>query len=508
MQVEKIRRIFTDNKSRIFISDSLSGLELTYGDLEKKSLQFAALLKEKGIGRGDRVAVLLPNCLEFVVIYFGCMQAGAIAVPINPLLHQNEVEYIIANSNAVLIIVAKGDEARWANRFADTEILPLPLFERLDGFDADSRGSFEGVRDEDTVVIIYTSGTTARPKAVVISYRNVIKNGIAFTRLVGVGRENRFLGMLSLAYMGGWYNLLLIPFFAEGSLVLSDTFNAETSLSFWDTVIRYKVNTLWFVPAIMSILLSLDRGDKGRLYCVDNIRLSMVGTAPLPLKLKEEFEQKYRISLQENYGLSETFFISTNAPGIPYRVNSVGRLLPGCDLKILDIDTGMPLPVGKKGEIAVKTEYFMKGYLDSSADAPSFHADEYFMTGDVGFADEDGYLYITGRKKDLIIRGGINISPREIEEILRRNEHVDDVAVVGTSDKVYGENIAAVIKLKKESKGKVSERSMGKFCLDNLASFKCPSRIYFIDEFPRSVTGKVQKNRLKDIIENTRNVKE
>jgi acyl-CoA synthetase (AMP-forming)/AMP-acid ligase II len=495
--------------------------ELSYGELEKLSLQAAEFLKKSSVGKGDNIAIALPNCFEFIILYFACMQLGAIAVPLNILLGPNEAENIISNSSPKLLIITEEIESKWSDlvsRFDSLKKVILQvsatkktgepsknLFKQIEKINVDDIKSFKSIKDEDVAAIIYTSGTTGQPKGAQIKYYNIIKNGMVFTKRLGINRKSRFLGILSLAHMAGWYNLLIIPFVAESSLILSETFNAETSLSFWDKVIKYKVNTLWLVPTIMSILLSLDRGDKGRKYAKNNIDLVLAGTAPLFLKLKKDFEHKYGVKVNENYGLSETCFAFTNSPKIKYKENSVGKILPGCEAKIIDFDKKSVLASGQEGEIALKTEYLMRGYYRNPEEPLKFTDDGYFLTGDIGFIDRDGYLFITGRKKDLIIRGGINISPREIEELLRKNEHVSDVAVVGIKDDVYGENIAAVIKLIEESRGKISERDIAKYCLDNLAPYKCPNQIYFICEFPRNVAGKIQKIKLKPIIESLTN---
>lgn len=497
VQVAKLRGIFERNRDRVFIVDSLKNKEYTYKDIEDSSLRVASLLRKSKIQKGDKVSIILPNCIEFIVLYFACMEIGAIPIPINIKLHQKEKEYILQNSGAKML-------------FMDSSMKEeLTSLSHLDVFYTDkknllelaqnevpySKRSFEDIQDDDTIIIIYTSGTTARPKGVMITYGNIIRNGSMFVALLGMTSDLRFYGWLAHAYLGGFYNLMLIPFLAEGSILLDEAFNPNVALTLWNKIKKYSVTALWLVPSIMSIILSIDRSTKKFTKKDHTIKLALVGTAPLPVTLKRRFEDRYAMALYENYGLSETFFISTNSPGFPLN-KGVGKIVPECEVFILD-DDGKPCPKGVPGEIVVKTKYLMQGYYKNAEETKKSVRDGKFYTGDVGYVDADGYLFITDRKKDIIIRGGINISPKEVEEAILSHPKVDEVAVIGVPNQLTGEDVFAVVK----AKPGVHEDDLKEVCKQSLASFKIPNKFIFVEEFPRSVTGKIQKAVLKEMLQ-------
>ena len=509
--IQKLRDIFKRNRDKTFIIDSLNGKEYTYADIESLSLVYATYLENVlGIRKGDKIAISLPNCIEFTILYFACMQAGAIAVPINPKLHEQEIRYILDNSEANVAYTTNAIEKALKEPpgLADNiRIISFtPLHERKDA-EKDAfnpleeaarkrdiaRRSFDRAADEDTIAVIYTSGTTKRPKGVMIAYKNLIENGLLFSRTVGAGPHSRFYNILPLAYLGGFYNLTMIPLLSEGSSVLEEAFCPKVALQFWERVRSFEVNTLWLVPTIISILLSIDRSDAKDKFNKD-IKLALVGTAPLPEALKKRFEERYGITLYENYALSETFFISTNSPYIPEN-KGVGRILPACTVSMVD-ESGKTLGTGEMGEIVVKTPYMMKGYYKNDEETRATIRNGSLYTGDVGYIDSSGYLFITDRKKDMIIRGGINISPKEIEDIICTSPLVNEVAVVGIPNEDSGEEVVAVVK----AHPGLTQADIRNICKANLASFKIPERVIFTEDFPRGVTGKIQKNRLREMI--------
>ena len=510
-EINRLRDIFKRNRNKTFIVDALNGKEYTYADIERLSLNYAAYLEEvHGVKKGDKIAISLPNCIEFTLLYFACMQAGAITVPINPKLHEQEIKYILENSEAKVAYTTKTIEKalKEAPSLADDIRITsfTPLHERRgsekDEFDLlkeanrkrdTAKRPFDKVEDEDTIVIIYTSGTTKRPKGVMIEYKNLIGNGLLFSKTIGAGPHSRFYNILPLAYLGGFYNLTMIPFLSEGSSVLEETFCPKVALGFWERAKRFRVNTLWLVPTIISILLSIDRSNADDKLGND-IKLALVGTAPLPAALKKRFEERYGLILYENYALSETFFISTNSPSMQEN-KGVGKIMPMCTVTITD-ESGKALKAGETGEIIVKTPYVMKGYYKNEEETKATIREGRLYTGDVGHIDRDRYLFITDRKKDIIIRGGINISPKEIEDVICTNPLVNEVAVIGIPNENSGEEIIAVVKANLELKPK----DIRSICLANLAAFKVPERVILTGDFPRSVTGKIQKNKLREMI--------
>ncbi|MCF7800166.1 acyl--CoA ligase [Candidatus Babeliales bacterium] len=500
ISVNFLKEIFQKNKNKIFVTCSITGKELTYNDLEILSLKLANLLSKKGIKKGDKISIILPNCIEYIIIYFACMQIGAIAVPINHKLSVQEVKKILlqVNSNFLFISLTFKDSFAETNSLVDQIFYFVPscdLKDNLNKFffnDAIleekkySKNSFNDIKDSDTLAIVFTSGTTSMPKGIAISYKNIISNALAFIKEVELTSDLKFFNILDLAYLGGFYNLTLIPLLAQGSIVLSKTFDPQVAICFWEQAIKYKINSLWLVPSIISILLHIDRSDLAGAYCKDNIKKVLVGTAPLPQKLKETFEKKYSVKLYENYGLSETFFISTNSCK-QSEFAGVGKIIPGCEAFIFDENKNI-LEANQCGEIAIKSIYKNKYFGNETLEA------ELFFTGDIGYLDSDGHLFITDRKKDLIIRGGINISPKEIEEVILNYSNVKEVAVIGLTDDYMGEKIVAVI----NSDDNISELDIKKYCKNFLAAFKIPTEVVFMKNFPKSVTGKIQKNFLKE----------
>lgn len=513
-EINKFKKIFNKNRERSFFIDILNGKEFTYGEIENLSLKLASLLAAKGIRKSDKIAIVLPNCIEFVILYFACMQLGAIPVPINHRLNLSEVEYILLNSKAKVIFIspiffnklyeicnAKGillfcfePDKLINNKSTLSGLVNFDFFKEINALDpySDSKGIFGEITDDDAAIIIYTSGTTARPKGVVISYGNIINHGSLFVKLLGLEPSLRFYGSFALSYLGGFDNLLIIPMLGGSTIVLDRAFDAMTAINFWNNVKQYNINALWLVPSMLSIILSIDRSSKSQ-RIAKRIKLALVGTAPLPSALKGKFEEKYGLTLYENYGTSETLIVTVNSPGSSF-IRGVGKIMPGRKILIIN-QKGENCGVNELGEIVVKTKYMNNWYYENPTETKQAFKDDMFYTGDMGHLDEDGYLFITDRKKDLIIRGGINISPQEIEEIISKYPSVSGVAVVGIPHSVQGEEIVALVVSAKA----LAERAIQEYCHKHLAPFKIPQHILFTEELPRGVTGKIQKNKVKEL---------
>ncbi|MFC1585963.1 class I adenylate-forming enzyme family protein, partial [Fibrobacterota bacterium] len=432
------------NRERVFLIDGWSGEEVTYRKLHERGCALAEFLIKRGLKKGDRVAIILNNSIDCAYIYFACLYCGIVTVPINPILTSREINLIVKSINPKLILLSKKTSSLIEHNeqrpylIVDTnnditddeiqsrEILNINTLQGGKGFQ-----TFQGVTSDDTMTIVFTSGTTAIPKGVVHTIADLIDNSRLFCWLMGIGPKNKFYGILAMTYLGGYFNLLMLPYAAEASVVITKAFDATSSLDFWSCAKKYEVNTLWLVPTIMSILLEMDRSEVGEVFCRDQVKLALVGTAPLPREMKKRFETRYNINLYENYGLSETLFISTNPPKVNSQTDSVGKILIDIDVCVRDV-SGNDLAYGQEGELFVKSPYTMKGYFkieEKSIDKVSDQ--EWFPTGDMGVITDNGELYVTGRKKDLIIRGGINISPKVIEEALYEDPDVVTCAVVG-----------------------------------------------------------------------------
>ncbi len=507
--IGELRSIFVQHKNKVFIIDSITNQEFTYGKIEELSLKLATFISEKGIIKGDRIAIILPNCIEFIILYFSCIQIGAVPVPINIKLHKNEAVSILNECEPKLVFYDSTNDLGYisGNVLKNMKFIPLylvhnnlniedNLLNEISGKDNYSPVSFRDVIDDDLFIIGYTSGTTNKSKGVMFSYKNIISNGKAFIKMVGLDSDSRFYEILSLSYTAGFYNLLFVPFLLGGSVVLDTIFDLSVALNFWKKVKKYNINVLWLVPSIVSMMNSLNYSSSDIEYCDDkNIKAVFSCTAPLSEQLEKSFESKFFLHLKNTYGLSELLFVSANLPN-QSKNNGVGKIISGCKILIID-DNGKELPHGQTGEIVIKSDYLTLGYYKYIPNPTSIR-NSFFLTGDVGFVSTEGYLYITDRKKDLIIRGGINISAAEIEEVIRKDNNINEVAVIGMPHELQGEEIVAVLNVN----DKFSEKSLMELCRNYLASFKIPDKLLYIDEFPRGVTGKIQKRKLKEYFQN------
>lgn len=304
------------------------------------------------------------------------------------------------------------------------------------------------------------------------------------------------LHVFNMAYMAGFLNTLLCPFMAGGSVVLSRAFDARTMLRFWEPAIAHSTNTLWLAPTMLTALLRFDRNPAGAEFSREHVKTVCVGTAPLPSSTKREFEDRYGVTVLESYGLSELLLLTSDSKRHPVAAGSVGRPLAEVEIKIVD-DGGNGLPSGEDGEVLVRTPQAMSGYIDAeSREMIALDPAEWFPSGDIGHLSEAGDLFITGRKKDLIIRGGMNISPRRIEDILLEHPAVAEVSVVGVEHEFYGEEVVAAIRLLSGHRLDDVRSALELVCKSHLSAVSMPNRFVEVSEFPMSVTGKVQKAKL------------
>ena len=515
--IEILKKIPQKNRDRIFLFDELEKKQLSFNDLDISAKSIANHLIKSGLKKGDKVSVILENSSVCVKIYFGCLYAGMVIVPINPSLNKQEIQHIILHSLSKCVIINHDTNQTIDNKKMNKKgILILDFNESKDSqvnlkCNEDSLEiiqdfiPFDDTVEDDDLCIVYSAGTTGDPKAVVHSIKDLVMNAQEFGKLFAIDNKNIFYNMLSLTYLGGFYNLLILPYVLNSSVVLTQAFDPKLSLNFWEVIIRNNVNTLWLVPSIMSILLEMDRSVDGKKYCKKNIKLALVGTAPLPIQLRRDFEKQYDIKICENYGLSETLFISSETQQ-HNKYGSVGKLLPGVEIKIVDRNRTL-LPTDQEGEILVKTPYLIREYHDITEESrQKFSNKIWFATGDLGKLDHDGFLYITGRKKDLIIRGGINISPASIENAIHTHENVLECAVVGIPHKIQGEEIIAVVRLDKTGNFSAIKDELIEICKNDLSAIELPSRIIMLSEFPHATYGKIQKNKIKSwLIKNPKN---
>ena len=516
--ITTLKQIPKKNSNRTFLIDSHSGKQIQYKTLDEKAKGIGKLLKDFGFKKGDRITVILDNSISTIYFYFGCLYSGISVVPVNSTMTHNEINHIIKNSNSKGIIINENTKEKFNSKSMNyLKIIHLDYFESKkknshhDYFidvnalpEINEFISFQNVNQNDEMCVVYSAGTTSQPKAIPHTIKDLVHNAQLFGKIVGINSQNRFCNMLSLMYLGGYYNLLILPYVLNSSVLLTTVFNPTLAVSFWDPIIKNHVNTLWLVPSIMSILLELDRTKKGKIYCKKNIRLALSGTAPLPQSVKQAFEKNYNVKIFENYGLSETLFVSTVNPKNYSSNSGLGKVLPNVKIRIVD-KQGKEISNGDEGEILVKTPYLTEIFANQTNSKKLSQG--WFETGDLGKIIHQN-LFITGRKKDLIIRGGINISPANIENIFHKNKHVLECAVVGIPHKFQGEEIIAVIRINENENFEKIKDALNISCKKNLSTLEQPSRIVNLKQFPHATYGKIQKNKIRSWLENSKQVNE
>ncbi|MDX6769812.1 MAG: class I adenylate-forming enzyme family protein [Elusimicrobiota bacterium] len=492
MTPQDFLRIAADNKDRPFLIIPDRRQTLSFGEFHDAALGLACRLQDEGVRRGDRVVALLTNCPEYAVLYFACLYLGATVVTANPSLHLRDVHFVLSHAGAKLVVYGEETKHFLLGPSAPPDstrrwLMPKlhePLFRVA--WSAHPWKPLDGATPADLLTIVFTSGTTAFPKAVAHRTTSLLGNAAAFNAAMGIGPSDRFLHLLPMSYSGGFFNALIAPYAAGASVVLTPGFGPRTALDFWKAPMEHGVNALWLTPAILSALLKVDRDEAGKAWCRKSVKKVFVGMGPLHLQVKRDFEKAYGVEVLESFGLSETLLLAANAPGKSVE-GSVGRVLPGVELK-----------TDAEGELLARTPHLMAGYLDQESSRVVPPEGEWFPTGDAGTVGADGLVRITGRKKDLIIRGGLNISPMAVEDVLLRHDAVAAVAVIGVPNAVTGEDVAAVVKLKPGRDWAVERPSLEAFCKSEIAAASRPAVLLCREELPVGPTGKVLKRELRD----------
>jgi long-chain acyl-CoA synthetase len=482
---------------RPFLFSAADGRRYTYAEFDAAVNRTARLLAAHGIGRGDVVSLLLPNSPEYIAAYFACFRLGAIAGPVNSLLKPPEIAYTVGHSEAKAALIHTDFETK-----LDEVRKDLPALRAIINFDDEATATrdFAGPGDDswleaavdpdDEAIIIYTSGTTGKPKGCLLTHRNLIANARQIVRWLGFTAQDRLLTVMPLFHMNAVTVTTLAPLYAGGATVIAPRFSASR---FWKMVADYEITSFGSVATMLSMLLA--RYPEGVPAGLDTSRLrfAMCGSAPVPVEVLKSFEERFHCLVIEGYGLSESTCRSTfNPPDSRRRPGSCGLPI-GNEMKIFDEADG-EVPAGVCGEIVLRGENIFKGYFkDPAATARAFRGG-WFHTGDVGRQDADGFFYIVDRKSDMIIRGGENIYPREIDEVLYSHPEVREAAAVGVPDPLYGEDVAACVALKEGSQ--LTEADIIAYCRERLADYKCPKQVRFVAELPKGPTGKILKREL------------
>jgi long-chain acyl-CoA synthetase len=470
----------------------LDDAELTYSALAGATAHMAGVLREKGHQAGERVGIMLPNVPYFPVVYYGVLRAGGVVVPMNVLLKGREVEYYLSDSGAKLLF-AWHDFAEAAEKGAEAAgaecVLVKPgEFEQLVG----GAGPVEEMADVDagdTAVILYTSGTTGTPKGAELTHANLKRNAEIAVGLFSLDDSARILGALPLFHSFGQTCGMNAGMTAGGMLTLIPRFDPGKAL---EIIQRDRVNVFEGVPTMYNAMLHHPERDSFDTSCLE---VCASGGSAMPVELMKGFEEAFGCKILEGYGLSETSPVASfNHPDRERKPGSIGTPIEGVEMKVVD-DDGKEVPQGEIGEIVIKGHNIMKGYWDRPDATEESIKDGWFHSGDMARVDEDGYFFIVDRKKELIIRGGYNVYPREIEEVLYEHPAVQEAAVVGIEDEKLGEEVGAAVVLKKGEE--VSEDDLREFVKAEVASYKYPRKIWFADDLPKGPTGKILKREIE-----------
>jgi long-chain acyl-CoA synthetase len=478
-----------------------AGGQLTYGDLDALSDRLAAGLEAAGLRPGDAVAVQLPNIPQFLIAYFGILKAGGVAVPVNVMLKAPEVAFILGDSRPKIFITWEGilgEAAKGAAAAGVTEIYAVghaagaagaTAFERL--LAPSANGYLLAGRDlTDTAVIVYTSGTTGRPKGAQLTHMQLYMNADIPGRLFAVRPDDVVITVLPLFHVFGLSSILNVCVRFGCTMSLVPRFDPAEVLA---AIQRDRATIFEGVPTMFIALLAHPKlGD----YDVSSLRIAISGGASIPAPVLDAFEERFGVLILEGYGLTETASTTTfNVSAVERRVYSVGKPIWGTQTQVWG-ENGQALPPGKEniGEVVTRGLHVMKGYLNSPDATATAFAGGWFHTGDLGYFDEDGFLFIVGRIKELIIRGGYNVYPKELEDVLHAHPAVAEAAVVGIPDERLGEEVMAVAVLRPDSS--LTAPDLIAYCRERMASYKYPRVIEFRDELPKNTLGKVLKDEL------------
>ncbi|HZI61173.1 MAG TPA: AMP-binding protein [Pyrinomonadaceae bacterium] len=467
---------------KIFLISEADKRQFTYSEFEALVRRVAGMLWANGVRKGDVVSLLLPNSVEYVVAYFACWHLGALAGPINSLLKSQEIEYVISNSESKVLLVASEFEPRIENK-------NFIVFDDVGKVDAEPIEPAR-INCDDEAIIIYTSGTTGKPKGCLLTHGNVIANARQISTWLSFTAADRLLSMMPLFHMNAVSVTTMSALYAGGSTVVTPKFSASR---FWQIISDYQITSFGSVATMLSMLLSSYPDGVPTGLSTKQLRFAMCGSAPVPAEVLKRFEETFNCLVVEGYGLSESTCRSTfNPPDQRRRPGSCGLPI-GNEMRVVD-DDDRAVPDGTLGEIVLRGENILKGYYKNPDATEIAFRNGWFHTGDIGYRDADGFYYIVDRKSDMIIRGGENIYPREIDEVLYQHPNVAAAAAVGVPDDLYGEEVAAVIVLKDGTK--VSEQEVIDFCKARLADYKCPKSVQFVHDIPKGPTGKLLKREL------------
>lgn len=491
------------------------GRDTTYGEFEQTVSRFAAGLQRIGVEKGDHVALLLGNTPHFLISLYATMRIGATAIPVNPMYTQDEIAYIVQNGDVKTVIALD-----MLLPLVDVGVKVLPqvdnyiICETGDGLDEKLNGLSTRaqeitklfsqilasttetvdpvkVEEEDVAIILYTSGTTGYPKGAMLTHRNLYSNARDVGDYLGMTPEDRVIATLPVFHVFALTVVVNAPLLQGATVLLAPRFSPG---EIYELAGSQKATVFAGVPTMYNFLYQYD-GDAEKFK---HLRLAVSGGAPLPIQVLQDFETKFKVKVSEGYGLSEASPVTCFNPlDRERKAGSIGMSILNVENKVVD-ENGIEVPIGEVGELIVRGPNVMKGYYKMPEETANAIRGEWLYTGDLATKDEDGYFYIVDRKKDMIIVGGFNVYPREVEEVLYTHPNVVEAAVVGFPDVNLGEAVHAYVVLKENSGTSVEE--LQEFCAHRLVKYKVPSAIELLDELPKNSTGKILRRTLKEVL--------
>lgn len=486
----------------IFLFSEVDRRQYTFYEFNMAVNRAAHLLAARGVRKGDTVSLLMPNGVEYIVAYFACWKIGAVAGPVNSLLSAPEMAYIISNSEAKALLI----NSEFTRRIEDIRD-QLPCLEIIIEFDAEAEvtknfletqpllpsaagAHIKRIASQDVAIIIYTSGTTGKPKGCLLTHHNLITNARQITNWMKFTAEDRLLTVMPLFHMNAVSVTTLTSLYGGASTIISPKFSASR---FWQIISDYRATSFGSVATMLQMLLATYPEGIPEGFVTEQLRFAMCGSAPVPESVLRRFEEIFKCLVIEGYGLSESTCRSTfNPPDKRRRAGSCGLSI-GNRMKIVDDDEN-EVGVGEHGEIVLRGENIFKGYYKNDAATAKAFRGGWFHTGDIAYRDPDGFYFIVDRKSEMIIRGGENIYPREIDDTLYKHGAVAIAAVVGVPDDLYGEEVIAFVVLKDGMMA--TEAELISFCRTQLAEYKCPTSVHFVADVPKGPTGKLLKREL------------
>jgi acyl-coenzyme A synthetase/AMP-(fatty) acid ligase len=503
---DHVRRTVRERPDAIFLIEPARDISLTYEQTWKASGRLAARLREMGVGQGDRVAIALPNGGELACAYLACSAIGALAVPLDVKAHESSIAHIVGSTTPKVIIT--GDETD--SSFTALEVSNAPSIcitlspanaspeaQDITGGADSGLEPFPHGSDDKPWSVTHTSGTTSAPKGVVHSARTLLGNALAFEDLVKAGPDSRFIDLFQMSYMAGFLNSMLCPLVAGGSVVIEPAFGPMSGLRFWSGVKVNGVTHMWLSPTMIRMVQSLDRDPNTAEFVRTQVKGVYACTAPLAAEDKQAFESWYGVPVRQSYGTSEQLILTLN--DVDGADSGVGKPLDGVDFELRD-DDGVTIDAGSEGEIFLRTQYEQLGYY-----GPEYVPDgeerftRWIKTGDVGEVTADGALFITGRKKDLIIKGGANISPEAVESVALSEDSVAECAAVGIPDATYGEVVGLAVLLQDGVTLAEAKPVLAELFRAGLSANQRPTYLMQFDELPRTSNGKVLRRDVKSI---------